>query len=88
MNVGYCNKCNNVEGYNTEKKCGNCGGVLTDLGVTIDEWNSMSDSEMIECVENINSKKAIKQAPLSLKSPPGCHACIRDMSTMWRKDKS
>ena len=68
MNVGYCKKCQNVEDYSEGKVCSQCGDMLFDLGVTIEEWNSMSDSEMIDCVERVNKKKTIKQAPSILKA--------------------
>lgn len=54
MYIYYCDKCKAFEsfvGADEEWKCKECGGDLIALGVTIDEWNAMTNDQMLDTIE-------------------------------------
>lgn len=54
MYIYYCDKCQSFEsfvGAEEEWKCKNCGSELIPLGVTIDEWNAMTNDQMLDTID-------------------------------------
>jgi len=54
MYIYYCDKCQSFEsfvGAEEEWKCKGCGSELIPLGVTIDEWNAMTNDQMLDTID-------------------------------------
>lgn len=65
MYIYYCDKCRSFEsfvGADEEWKCKECGGDLLPLGVTIDEWNAMTNDQMLETIDFAKSEYDKKNA--------------------------
>lgn len=53
MFIYFCDKCKAFECFveaDEEWKCKECGNTLLPLGVTIDEWNALSEADMLKTI--------------------------------------
>lgn len=53
MYIYYCDKCKSLESFSgaeEEWKCKECGSDFWPLGVTIDEWNAMTNEQMLDTI--------------------------------------
>ncbi len=50
MEVGFCSKCNHLDAFTGDTVCPECGGKFLDLGVDVDEWNLMDNTQMRDCI--------------------------------------
>ena len=69
MFIFFCDNCKSFEAfdsYSGDFKCPNCGQEYLPLGFTIDEWNELTNDEMLQAIEN--AKKLVADKPV-IKQP-------------------
>lgn len=65
MYIYYCDKCKAFEsfvGVDEEWKCKECGNDLLSLGVTIDEWNALSEDQMLTTINYAKEEQEKKNS--------------------------
>lgn len=98
MYIYYCNKCQSFEsfvGVAEEYRCKDCGNDLLSLGVTIDDWNAMSEEDMMRTIEYstneaLEKSNQTEEEPVSMEPPKDkpdvrtnlmmCPQCFKEIS--------